>query len=437
MGLLVNIDNGGSFTDAIATDGDRVLHVKAPTTPHDLTQCFVAVLERLALACYGEPDLARLLGDTEHLRYSTTSGTNAVVEHKGSPVGVMVLAGEEETLYGSATSLSASTLWRAMVPQPVVGLDFSGGGLDASRLMAGVNGLISHGVARIVVALPDPRQEALVKDEVLERYPRHLLGAIPVLFSCELIRDPDHGRRLFSAVVNSYLHPGMELFLYGAERVTRQHHLRRPLLIYRNDGDSARVAKTTAIKTYGSGPRGGMAGAEAYARWYRSPLLVAMDIGGTTTDISTVVDGVATQLGHGLVGDEEIPSSFPMGDIVSIGKSTPLQEVRKTLPAEKLLAGNPHIVNQLFFRDVPGDFTCGIWECTPGSFKAKYEEDEFYYMLEGKVVIRDDTGGAVTYLPGDVIVVPAGFVGSWDVVEYTRKIYAHSRPRVPADAAER
>ena len=319
MGLLVNIDNGGSFTDAIATDGDRVLHVKSPTTPHDLTQCFVAVLERLAQACYGEPDLARLLGDTEHLRYSTTSGTNAVVEHKGSPVGVMVLAGEEEALYGSATALSATALWRAMVPHPVVGLDCSGGGLDASGLMAGVNGLISHGVSRIVVALPDPRQETMVKEEVLERYPRHLLGAIPVLCSYELIRDPDHGRRLFSAVVNSYLHPGMELFLYGAERVTRQHHLRRPLLIYRNDGDSARVAKTTAIKTYGSGPRGGMAGAEAYARWYRSPLLVAMDIGGTTTDISTVVDGEATQLGHGLVGDQEIPSSFPMGDIVSIG----------------------------------------------------------------------------------------------------------------------
>ena len=87
MAFLVNIDNGGSFTDAIASDGERVLHVKSPTTPHDLSQCFVAVLERLALECYGEADLARLLGDTEYLRYSTTSGTNAVVEHKGSPVG--------------------------------------------------------------------------------------------------------------------------------------------------------------------------------------------------------------------------------------------------------------------------------------------------------------------------------------------------------------
>lgn len=318
MAFLVNIDNGGSFTDAIASDGERVLHVKSPTTPHDLSQCFVAVLERLALECYGEADLARLLGDTEYLRYSTTSGTNAVVEHKGSPVGVLVLAGEEERLYGAAR-LAGTGLWAAMVPSPVAGLRFAGGAVDAPGLMASVSQLISQGVSRIVVALPEPAQEQLVKDEVLERYPRHLLGAIPVLFSHELVRDDDHGRRLFSAVVNSYLHPGMELFLYGAERVTRQHHLGSPLLIYRNDGDSARVAKTTAIKTYGSGPRGGLAGAVAYARWYRSPLLVGMDIGGTTTDVSAVADGTATEFAHGLVGDEEIPASFPMGDIVSIG----------------------------------------------------------------------------------------------------------------------
>jgi N-methylhydantoinase A/oxoprolinase/acetone carboxylase beta subunit len=185
--------------------------------------------------------------------------------------------------------------------------------------MAGFTTLISHGVSRIVVALPSPEDEALVRDVVLERYPRHLLGAIPVLFSHELVRDENHGRRLLSAVVNSYLHPGMEHFLYGAERISKQNHLASPMLIYRNDGDSARIAKTTAIKTYGSGPRGGLEGAVAYAGLYDSNAMVAMDIGGTTTDISMVFDGAPTELAHGLIGDEEIPSSLAMGDIVSIG----------------------------------------------------------------------------------------------------------------------
>lgn len=59
MAFLVNIDNGGSFADAIATDGEPVLHVESPTTPHDLSQCFIAVPERLTLECYGETARAR------------------------------------------------------------------------------------------------------------------------------------------------------------------------------------------------------------------------------------------------------------------------------------------------------------------------------------------------------------------------------------------
>jgi N-methylhydantoinase A len=319
MGLLLNIDNGGSFTDAFVTDGERVAHTKSPTTPHDLGLCFIDSLERLSRELYGEQDLARLLSETDHLRYSTTSGTNAVVEHKGSPVGVMVAAGQESTLYDGPGNIAQSRLWQAMVPISPVGLSFVDSVLDEGELMNGFTTLIGNGVSRVVVALPTLAQEQMVKETVLERYPRHLLGAIPVLFSHELVRDENNARRLVSAVVNSYLHPGMEHFLYGAERITKQHHLASPMLVYRNDGDSARVAKTTAIKTYGSGPRGGMEGMVVYSGIYQSSTMVGMDIGGTTTDVSMVVDGSPTELAHGLVGDEGIPSSFAMGDIVSIG----------------------------------------------------------------------------------------------------------------------
>jgi len=77
---------------------------------------------------------------------------------------------------------------------------------------------------------------------------------------------PEHARRTLTAVINSYLHPGMEHFLYGAEKASRTNGLVRPLLIFRNDGDSARVAKTTAVKTWGSGPRGRLEGLLATPR---------------------------------------------------------------------------------------------------------------------------------------------------------------------------
>ena len=80
MAILVNIDNGGTFTDVCISDGDRVVHAKSPTTPHDLTQCFLEVLKRGSRELYGEEDAARLIREADCLRYSTTSGTNAVVD---------------------------------------------------------------------------------------------------------------------------------------------------------------------------------------------------------------------------------------------------------------------------------------------------------------------------------------------------------------------
>lgn len=317
MGILVNVDNGGTFTDVCASDGARIVHAKTATTPHDLTQCFLEGLRKASARLYGEEDLARLLRDADHLRYSTTSGTNAVVERKGAPVALLVEAGEEDALYGLGAT-AASDLWRAMVPVRPVGIDIGEAGtFGAEDFTVAINSLIATNASRIVVVLRSLEVERAVKAELLARYPRHLLGAIPFTLSHELAGDDDHGRRAVTAVINSYLHPGMEHFLYGAEKGCKTYGLASPLLIFRNDGDSARVAKTTAIKTWGSGPRGGLEGAVAYASLYGVPVLVGMDVGGTTTDISVVENGSISVLAHGRVDSASI--SFPIPEIRSIG----------------------------------------------------------------------------------------------------------------------
>jgi N-methylhydantoinase A/oxoprolinase/acetone carboxylase beta subunit len=259
-----------------------------------------------------------LIRDTDCLRYSTTAGTNAVIEHKGTPVAVLVEAGEEDALYGAKDALNDNQLWQAMVPYRPAGITVtSGGGIDGEELTKIVNALLSEGALRLIVALRSKEAEQNVKAELLERYPRHLLGAIPFLVSFELVEDADDARRTVTAVVNSYLHPGMEHFLYGAETICKDHHLHRPLLIYRNDGDSARVAKTTAIKTWGSGPRGGLEGAVAYARLYGDASVLAMDIGGTTTDLSLVLDKAVQMRPYGAVGD--VRTSLALPDLHSFG----------------------------------------------------------------------------------------------------------------------
>jgi N-methylhydantoinase A len=318
MGLLINIDNGGTFTDVCVTDGTRIFHAKSTTTPHDLTQCFVEALRKASRDVYGEEDLGQLIRDTDYLRYSTTSGTNAVVERKGSPVALLVEAGEEDAVYGAAARADDGSLWKSMVPNRPAGIRVGADGSVAeAELTAVVNQMLADGAQRLAIVLRNPAVEQRVKDILLERYPRHLLGAIPFLLSYEVVNDPDHARRTGTAVINSYLHPGMEHFLYGAENVCKLQRMRRPLLIFRNDGNSSRVAKTTAVKTWGSGPRGGLEGTLAYARLYDAPTMLAMDIGGTTTDVSVAVGGSIALRAYGQVDD--VAMSFPMPALHSVG----------------------------------------------------------------------------------------------------------------------
>ena len=80
----------------------------------------------------------------------------------------------------------------------------------------------------------------------------------------------------------------MERFLYAAEQRLREFKTHNPLLIFRNDGGASRIARTAAVKTYSSGPRGGAEASRALARQYGFDPLIGIDIGGTTTDLSTV-----------------------------------------------------------------------------------------------------------------------------------------------------
>ena len=87
-GMLINIDNGGTLTDICVVQGRKVWRTKTLTTPYDLSKCFLDGLSKASKTIWGAEDLVRLLRNTDHLRYSTTQGTNALVERKGQRIGV-------------------------------------------------------------------------------------------------------------------------------------------------------------------------------------------------------------------------------------------------------------------------------------------------------------------------------------------------------------
>lgn len=318
-GKLINIDNGGTLTDICVIDGARVYRTKTITTPHDLSQCLFEGLKKASRTIYGKEDLLALLLSTSYIRYSTTQGTNALVERKGPRLGLILGGGlDVSSLQGDP---GVDELYAALVGRRarVLGAALTGEALDAAAVQA-VNALASDGANRVVVAFGGGGREAAevqVKRKLLRTFPPHLLGALPILYSHELVDDADDARRTWTSVFNAFLHPAMERFLYNAEHKLRDYRTRNPLLIFRNDGYSARVAKTVAVKTYSSGPRGGMEGSRALATHYGFKRLLSMDIGGTTTDIGCVEDLLVRAKRRGTI--EGVVTSLPLCDVVSAG----------------------------------------------------------------------------------------------------------------------
>lgn len=316
---LINIDNGGTLTDLCVIDGEKIYRTKTLTTPHDLSQCIFDGLKKASALIYGEVDLRSLLLSTEAIRYSTTQGTNALVERKGPRIGLILGGG---LVASSLKQYEASKeLYDAIIGERCFELDASASEEEiAAKAIKAVNSLSESGANRIVISVAGANKaaiEAMIKRKLLHAYPPHLLGALPLLFAGEVAEDSNDARRTWTTICNSFLHPAMEKFLYNAEHKLREEHTQSPLLIFRNDGHAGRVAKTIAIKTYSSGPRGGMEGAKALAQHYQFKQLLTMDIGGTTTDIGIVEDDVVRATARGFV--ENIETSFPLCDVISAG----------------------------------------------------------------------------------------------------------------------
>ncbi|MGB8327795.1 MAG: cupin domain-containing protein [Steroidobacteraceae bacterium] len=92
--------------------------------------------------------------------------------------------------------------------------------------------------------------------------------------------------------------------------------------------------------------------------------------------------------------------------------------------AEKLLRGHPQQQVRNYYGDASGQFFAGRWTSTRGAWRVQYGEHEFCHILKGRVRIESATGVATTFGPGDSFVVPAGFAGTWEVLEDCEKFYA-------------
>jgi N-methylhydantoinase A len=312
--VTVNIDTGGTFTDGYFTRDELAVRVKVETTPHDFTDCLARCVSDGA-AGLGFRSVQAMLLQCAAVRFSSTIGTNALLTRTGPRIGLIVSAGAGDSLY----SKGESSLFGFLVRKDLV-VEVADP-FDEDEVRDRVQALLVAGARILVVSLADsdqdPGPELAIKRVLDTQYPRHYLGAVPCLLASAVTPRPDAELRTATAVLDAYLHAAMVKTLYQADEDLRSQGYARPLLVVHASGGVARVAKTKALETYNSGPVAGLYGAREMARRYGLDSVVSVDIGGTSTDVATILDGRLPFQSSPKV--EGIPVLLAMTEVHTIG----------------------------------------------------------------------------------------------------------------------
>ena len=309
----VDVDVGGTFTDVVMVFEGSPRMLKVPTTPYDLSVCFMQAIDQAAAAV----DLTReqLLPRIDLIRYSTTVAMNRLLERKGPRIGVITTEGHEDVLligrgaqWIDGTRLAerrALPLQRKPVPlvhrQLTVGvrerIDARGQvvrPLDEDDVRRKVRMLMDRGARALVVALlwsfANPEHELRVKEIIREEYRDYHIGYVPVILSHAVVSRLGEYERTNTSLLDAYLQRSMQIELSSMWDRLFDSGYTGPFMMVHNTGGCADVFRTTASRTYNGGPVAGLVGAHKIARELGFKNVVTSDVGGTSFDIGLVVD---------------------------------------------------------------------------------------------------------------------------------------------------
>jgi len=293
VSITIDIDTGGTFTDGFITQDGDAFSVKVDTTPHDLTEGFLNCLE--AVASQLGMTLTQTLQRTSVIRYSTTYGTNAIIQRSGPNLGVLVTEGHEEDLYDEEGTEYDWLLSQSLVVGVPVSIGETGeivGEINQDEIRKKIIELLEGGARGLVIGIKGSHRndaaEIQLRDIVRNEFPRHFLGSLPTLVSSEISQSRDDGLRLRTALISAYIHHGLARHLYKAEEEIRRRGYTKPLLVVHANGSVARVSKSVAAYTYNSGPAAGLVGSNELGSDIGLQSGLTLDIGGTSTDIGAV-----------------------------------------------------------------------------------------------------------------------------------------------------
>lgn len=88
---------------------------------------------------------------------------------------------------------------------------------------------------------------------------------------------------------------------------------------------------------------------------------------------------------------------------------------------DRIVSGDPQATLWVYHELEDGQFSAGVWKCTPGRWRIAYDEQEYCHILSGSGTLISSDGQRCPIAAGDQFVVPSGFAGEWEVIETMTK----------------
>jgi N-methylhydantoinase A len=299
--LSLGIDIGGTFTDLVILDpGSGAIAVwKESTTPDDPSRGAIQGLEKLLQRSGAAP---QQIGRVVH---ATTLFTNALIERKGAPTGLITTAGfgdvleigreRKYELYDLFLEMPAPLVARPLRREVAERLAADGSveiPLDVSAVLREVEALVADGARSLAIcflhAYANPAHERAAAEAVARRFPDLSLS-----LSCDIAPEIREYPRVVTTVVNAYVKPLAETYLDRLESALRGAGIPGSLFLMLSNGGLTHVAeaKRAPAQLLESGPAAGALAGAWFSRQAGLERVLAFDMGGTTAKLALVDHG--------------------------------------------------------------------------------------------------------------------------------------------------
>jgi N-methylhydantoinase A len=281
----LGIDVGGTFTDAVLVSDGDVRVAKVPTAARQ-QESVVAAAAAVGAA------------DVERFTHGTTIATNALLERRGAKTALVTNEGFDHVLH--LRRQTRAHLYRpcAEHPPPLVPLERCFGvrgrtGPDGELVPLDLSTLPEIEADAIAVSLlfsfRDSGPERAVAAELRRRHPQ-----AHVVASHEIAPEFREYERASTTAVDAYLGPVLGRYLGALADACTAADLPVPLVM-RSSGGLATLEEAAAHAAFAllSGPAAGVVGAARIAALAGFENALSFDMGGTSTDVCAIVDGVA------------------------------------------------------------------------------------------------------------------------------------------------